>query len=282
MTDRRTFLKTATTLASGAILHSIPGCNSTNKIDGSGAKFGIQLYTLRDVLPSDPKGVFKQLATFGYKQIESFEGDMGMYWGMKNTEFKSFLSDLGMEVVSSHVEHKKNFERKADEAAAIGIKYLLCAYLGPQKNLDAYKRHAQDFNKAGEICKSRGLKFGYHNHDYSFKKIEGQFPQDVLMNNTDKDLVDFEMDMFWVVDAKQNPIEWLNKYPGRFTLAHVKDRKGNETATLGTGTIDYPTILQVAKKQGMKYFLVEQEHYAGTTPLEAAKHDAAYMKNLKL
>jgi sugar phosphate isomerase/epimerase len=178
--------------------------------------FGLQLYSLRDVLPKDPKGVLKQVASFGYKQIEGYEGEKGIYWGMKNTEFKSFLDDLGMKMISSHCNYKQDLERKADEAAAIGMKYLMCPYLGPQKSLDAFKQAAETFNKSGEICKQRGLRFAYHNHDYSFKQVEGQYPQDVMMQNTDKALVDFEMDMYWVVAAGQDPVVWLNKYPGRF------------------------------------------------------------------
>ena len=283
MTNRRAFLKSATTLASGVFLSSLPACNSTTRFNGIGSKFGIQLYTLKDVLPNDPKDVLKQLASFGYKQIESYEGDKGMFWGMKNTDFKNYISDLGMDIIASHCDHRqKDFAHKVDQAAAIGMKYMICPYIGPQKTLDSFKRHADDFNKAGQLCKSRGLKFGYHNHEYTFKKVEGEFPQDVLIRNTDKELVDFEMDMYWVVDAGQDPIDWLKKYPGRFRLAHVKERKGKESATLGTGEIKFATILREAEKQGMKYFFVEQEHYAGTTPLEAAKHGADYMKKLKI
>ncbi|WP_018612979.1 sugar phosphate isomerase/epimerase family protein [Segetibacter koreensis] len=283
---RRNFLKVASAFASGIALTGIggqlAGCGSTSKLTGNNNKFGLQLYSLRDDLPKDPKGILTQVASFGYKQLEGFEGPQGIYWGMKNTEFKSFLDQLGMQIVSSHCNYKEDLERKADEAAAIGMKYLLCPYLGPQKDLDAFKRAAEGFNKAGEICRQRGLRFAYHNHDYLFKQVEGQYPQDVMMQNTDKNLVDFELDMYWVVAAGQDPIEWFKKYPNRFRLGHVKDKKGDETTTLGKGTINYPAILKEAEKQGMQYFIVEQEQYEGTTPLAAAKDDAEYMKNLKV
>ncbi len=284
--ERRDFLKTASTLISGVaitgISSQIAGCKAGSKLSGNNNVFGLQLYSLRDVLPADPKGVLKQVASFGYKQLEGFEGNKGIYWGMKNTEFKSFLNDLGMTMVSSHCNYKQDLERKADEAAAIGMKYLMCPYLGAQKSVDAYKQAAETFNKSGEICRQRGIRFAYHNHDYSFKQVEGQYPQDVMMQNTDKALVDYEMDMYWVVAAGQDPVVWLNKYPGRFKLGHVKDKKGNQTATLGTGTINYPAILKEAKKAGMEYFIVEQEQYEGTTPIAAAKDDAEYMKKLKI
>ncbi|MDB5248503.1 MAG: sugar phosphate isomerase/epimerase [Segetibacter sp.] len=283
---RRDFLKVAATAASGValtgVLGQLAGCKPASKLNGNNNTFGLQLYSLRDDLPKDPQGVLRQVASFGYKQLEGFEGSKGIYWGMKNTEFKSFLDGLGMQMVSSHCNYKQDLERKADEAAAIGMKYLMCPYLGPQKSLDAFKKAADDFNKAGEICKQRGMKFAYHNHDYSFKLVEGQYPQDVMMQNTDKDLVDYELDMYWVVAAGHDPITWFRKYPNRFRLGHVKEQKGKETGTLGTGTINYPVILKEAEKNGMQYFIVEQEQYAGTTPLKAVKDDADYMKRLKI
>lgn len=163
--------------------------------------------------------------------------------------------------------------------------FLICPSRGSGKTVDDFKKIADDFNKKGEICKKNGIKFAYHNHEYGFKAIDEQFPQDIMMKNTDTSLVDFEMDIYWVVTGKQNPIDWLKKYPNRFKLGHFKDRiKGaterDATCTLGTGAIDFPGILKVAKKNGMKYFIVEQEKYEGTTPLLAAKDDAAYMRKL--
>lgn len=283
--QRRHFLKIAA-VASGAALTGISNplraLAAVTEPTASIGKFGLQLYSLRDDLPKDPKGVLKQVAAFGYKQVESFEGPTGMFWGMKNTEFKKYMDGLGMQIISSHCNYKQNFDEKAAQAAAIGMKYLLCPYLGPQKTLDDYKKAADTFNKAGEICKKNGIRFAYHNHDYSFKQLDGQYPQDVMMNSTDKSLVDFEMDMYWVVNAGQDPLAWLKKYPNRFRLGHVKDGGQKQTSTLGTGTIDYPSILKHAHSSGMNYFIVEQEQYEGTTPLAAAKDDAAYMKKLKV
>lgn len=283
---RRDFLKMSSFAAGGlafsGAVTQLAGCKSPSKLSGTNNTFGLQLYSLRDVLPKDPKGVLQQVATFGYKQLEGYEGPMGIYWGMTNLEFKNYMDHLGMRMVSSHCNWRQDLEKKADDAAAIGMKYLICPYLGAQKTLDGYKKAADDFNKAGEICKQRGLKFAYHNHDYSFKPIDGVFPQDVMMQAADKSLVDFEMDMYWVVAAGQDPIAWAKKYPGRFTLGHVKEKAGKETGTLGTGSIDYPTILKATEDEGMKYFIVEQEEYEGTTPIQAAKDDAEYMKKVKI
>ena len=285
---RRDFLQTTSVLAAGLVLNKLSACSIKNA-QADVKRFGLQLYTLRDVLPKDPKGVLKQVASFGYKQIESYEGQSGIFWGMTPKEFKKYMDDLDMKVVSSHCDINKDFERKAAQAKEAGLEYLLCPWLGPQKTLDDYKKAADKFNQCGEICRKEGLKFGYHNHDYSFKKLEGQYPQDVLMQNTPANLVEYEMDIYWVVTAGEDPIAWVNKYPNRFTLSHVKDRKKNVPASetnasvvLGTGSINFAQILSAAKEKGMKYFIVEQERYDNTTPLAAVEANAAYMKNLKL
>ena len=289
---RREFIRQAALGAVGLALtkmsFGLAGCNAVPQSSAS-RNFGIQLYTLRDVLPQDPKGVLTQLASFGYKQIESYEGDKGMFWGMTNMEFKKLMDDLGMKIVSSHCDINKDFERKAAEAAEIGMDYLICPWLGPQKSIDDFKRYADVFNQRGEVCKQHNLRFGYHNHDYGFIPLNGQLPQDVLMQNTDPNLVDYEMDIYWVVTAGQDPIAWFNKYPGRFKLSHVKDRKKNAplsekdaTVDLGTGEIPFTKILDAGKDKGLRYFIVEQEKYENTTPMDAARVDAEYMKQLTL
>lgn len=224
----------------------------------------------------------------GYTQIESYEGDKGIFWGMTNLEFKKLMDDLGMKIVSSHTDINKDFERKAAEASAIGMKYLIDPWEGPQKNIDDFKKIADKFNLCGEICRKNGIRFAYHNHAYSFIPVDGQLPQDVMIQNTNPDLVDFEMDIYWVVTGGQNPIEWFNKYPGRFRLSHIKDRKKNkplsdteETCILGTGEIDFRKILNVARKNGMEYYLVEQEQYDEKGSLNAAKLDAEYLKKFR-
>ena len=290
---RRNFIKTAASgIAITALTGKLSGCDSPKSADDTGEllkEFGLQLYTLRDDMPKDPKGILKQVTSMGYKQIESFEHDtLGMFWGMTNLEFKKYCDDIGLALISSHCDIDKDFERKAGEAAAIGMKYLLSAWVGPQKTLDDYKKIAEKFNDRGNICKKAGLKFAYHNHDYSFTQQEGQFPQDIFMQNTDKDLVDFEMDVYWVVTAGQDPIEWLKKYPNRFRLAHIKDRKKNvplsnkdASCIVGQGEIDFAKILNVGRQNGFEYYIVEQELYENTTPLLAAKADAGYLKQLK-
>lgn len=300
--NRRQFIKLSAVVAAGLSL-PIYSCGTAgegrrqegNSAAANGATastldtFGIQLYTLKDEMARDHKEVLRELSSFGYRQIESFEGEAGMFWGMKNTEFKNFADDLNLDLIASHCNFQENFEQKAAQAGEIGMKYLIAPWIGPQESIDAYKRMADRFNAAGEVCKRNGLRFAYHNHDYTFVEQEGQIPQRVLMDNTDPELVDFELDMYWVVVAGADPQEYLSTYSNRFKLGHVKDRRTDATAeethasaVLGTGLIDYQPILATAREHGMEYFFVEQEEFKNTTPLESARKNAEYMKKLEI
>ena len=194
--SRRSFLRN-TALASLAF--TTPFNKELFAMSKNKNKFGIQLWTVKEALAQNPVAVLKHLANCGYQQIESFEGANGMFWGMKNTAFKKLMGELQMNLITSHCDINKDFERKAAEAGEIGMKYLICPHIGAQKSIDDYKRFADQFNKCGEIAKKNGIRFAYHNHDYSFKQMQGGMPQDVLMNSTDPNLVDFEMDIYWVL-----------------------------------------------------------------------------------
>lgn len=288
MQNRREFLEITGKVAGGITLASLLSNNSW--AGTTPTPFGIQLYTLRDIIEpnnADVIGTLKQIAKFGYKEIESYEGPNGIFWGMTAKEFKKVMDDLGMKLVSSHCDIFQNFEKKVEDAASIGMKYLVCPWLGPQKSIDDFKEFADQFNDKAAVCAKHGFRFGYHNHDYGFKPIDNQLPQEVLLNNTDAKLVDFEMDIYWVVNAGQNPIEWLKKYPNRFRLCHVKDRSKTAiedgtypSVNLGTGNIDFKNILKEGKKFGLNKFFVEQEAYLNETPMDAAKAGAFYMKKV--
>lgn len=285
--SRRKFIKNTATLGALAF---VGGKNAFSMNEANYMKhFGLQLYTLRDVFGNDPKGYIQQIGSFGYTQIESYEGKDGMFWGMKPAEFNQCIKDAGMTLISSHCDIDKDFENKVIDAASIGMKYLICAWVGPQKSIDDFKKIAEDFNVKGALCKKHGIKFAYHNHDYSFKEIDGEIPQDVMIQMTDPALVDFEMDIYWVITGGADPIDYLKKYNGRFKLGHLKDRlknaqpsETNASCTLGTGSINYKKILPIAKANGMEYFFLEQERYDGTTPLECTKDSAQYLKSIKI
>lgn len=281
--SRRNFLQTTGLLTAAGLI-------SSNEIFAGNSKlknYGLQLWSVKNALAKDPKEVLKQLASFGYTQIESFEGSKGMFWGMTPLDFKKYMDDLGMKIIASHCDIEKDFEKKAADAASIGMKYLICPYKGPQKTADGFKKIAEEFNEKGDICKKNGIRFGYHNHDYSFVSVEGQIPEDIMLANTNPATVDFEMDIYWVVTAGADPVAFAKKYKNRFRLGHVKDRIKNTTeidasCTLGEGSIDYPSMLKSLKANGMEYFIVEQERYDNTTEMDSAKADAKYMSLLSI
>jgi len=295
--NRRFFLHTAGAFTAGSLLIPAIGCQSTTEKGDQKAvvpsvtnekkfmvdKFGIQLYTLKDAFTDDPREVLKSLASYGYQQIEGFEGKQGLWWGMGNQEYKKYLDGIGINMVSAHCDIHTDFEKKAAEAAEIGLEYLICPWIGPQKTVEGWKEVTDKFNNCGKICKANGIKFAYHNHAYSFKAFSGMIPHNFIMENTDPDLVDHEMDIYWVVTGGADPIEYLTKYSNRFRLCHIKDRMKNTdddqaSTNLGEGIIDFPTILKVAADNGMKYYIVEQERFDGSSPLESAKANADYMR----
>jgi len=283
--SRRSFIRGA---ALTSVALSMPFKNELMAMASKSNPFGIQLWSVKQALAKDTLGVLKQIAANGYKKIESFEGPKGMFWGMKNTEFKKLMDDLGMNIVSTHCNDTgnfKTFEQKDAAAGEIGMKYIICAFKGPQKALDHFKKFADECNACGEIAKKHGLRFAYHNHDYSFKAMDGIVPQDLMMKNTDSAIVDFEMDMYWTAAAGVDPVAYMDQFPNRFKLVHVKDMTktatGHESCVIGKGIIDYKTLLPKVAKRGIEHMIAEQEAYTGSNEMDSAKDNAAYVKTLK-
>lgn len=278
---RREFIQTSA-LTAAAVLTGCTG-SSTRKIS---EQLGLQLYTLRDTIGNDPKGVLRKVAEFGYKELETYGYRDGAIFGMKFDEFGRFVKDLGMKVVSGHygldLTQGEVWTKAIEDAKAIGQEYLVVPYLAEseRQSLDDYKRICEQLNKAGEVCKSNGLGFGYHNHAFEFEKMEGQTPFDVMLTELDPKYVSIEMDIYWVVRAGADPLEYFDRYPGRFEQWHVKDMDKNDSdrnADIGSGSIDYKPIFAQAKRSGMKHWYVEQESYPGE-PIESVGASANFIK----
>ena len=289
--NRRHFLRAAGSVAAaGLILPSISCSNSTNSEGSSAAEgqplsdFGVQLYSVRDLIEADPKGVMTQLAKLGFTKFESYAGKQGFLWGMTPAEYSSFMGEIGVNTMSTHCDTTKDLQKSIDEAAAAGLSYLLQPWIGPQETIDDWKRRAEEFNERGELCAKAGLKFGYHNHDYSFKTQEGQVPQEILLENTDPNRVIFELDLCWIEAAGMDTVAHLTKYAGRYQLVHVKDlvRKPEPHSTdLGTGEIDFTKILAAASASGVSQFIFEQEHYPESV-MKSMGLGAEYLKGVRI
>ena len=286
--QRRDFVKQSGLLTAGAFALG-QSTLLANAPKETISPFGVQLYSVRDVIPKDPKGIMTQLAEMGYKQFESYSGPQGFLWGMQPKEIKSFLDDIGVKMVSTHFNYGRerdkpdDLKKSIDMASEAGLTYLLCPYIGAQKSFDDWKKIADGFNTAGELVNKSGLKFGYHNHDYSFKPLDGKIPQEYLLANTDPKNVMFELDLCWIDVAGIDTASHLKTYGKRYELCHVKDYKkvdGKPVQNdLGKGAVDFKKTLRIAMDSGIKYFLVEQEEYPGPV-MVSMKNDAEYMKTL--
>jgi sugar phosphate isomerase/epimerase len=250
------------------------------------SSIGLQLYTLRDTIMKDPKGVLQKVAGFGYKELETFAYGDGKIFGMPFSEFGKFTKDLGMTVCSGHypLDQAKGdtWEKSVTDAKSIGQEYIIVPYLqeSDRKTIDDYKKVCEALNKAGEVCNKNGVRFGYHNHAFEFESLEGQVPYEVMMKELDPKLVGMELDIYWVYRAGKDALQMFQQYPGRFEQWHVKDMdktNKDKNADVGTGSIDWKSIFAQAKQSGMKHFYVEQESYPGE-PIDSV---AASIKNLK-
>lgn len=245
-------------------------------------KMGVQLYTFRDQMLKDPIATLKQIAGLGIVEIETARSSKGHYYGLKPQEMKMVCDDLGMTLKSGHVHLDKNWERTMEEAVLSGQEYLICSSL-PSKGqtIANYQKVAESFNKAGEACKALNLKFGYHNHDYEFESEDNQVLYDVLLDNTNPDLVHMELDLGWVVAFGKNPLDYFKNYPGRFPLWHLKDMnlKKQESTEFGKGGLDIKTMLENKKASGVRHIFIEQEEYTNN-PMDSMRHNMKYLKEL--
>jgi sugar phosphate isomerase/epimerase len=227
---------------------------------------GIQLYTLKDVINQDPKGILKQLASFGYKELETYGYSDGKLFGLSVAEFQKEARALGLRVVSGHYGMdiiRGDFERAVSDAKSMGQEYIVCPWLGTDDR-GKIKSVCEDLNKAGELCNKYGIRMGYHNHDFEFIESNGEILMDTMLAELDPKLVGIEMDLYWVVRAGKDPLRYFEKYPGRFEQWHVKDMDKTDPSKnteVGKGSIDFKAIFAKAKLSGMKHYYVEQESF---------------------
>ncbi|RZL12171.1 MAG: sugar phosphate isomerase/epimerase [Hymenobacter sp.] len=291
MTSRRQFLTSAALLSAG-LLVAPSAFAAYNK-----RYIGLQLYTVREAMAKDPAGTLAQVAKIGFNSVEgaTYTGSQKFY-GMTPQAFAAVLKQNGLIMPSSHYvlgEAQMNgaptqgtilhdWDRAVDDAAAAGVKYMVCAYLFDSERgpMDHYKFVAEQLNKAGERCKKNGIQLCYHNHDFEFIAESGKLPYDLLLTNTDKNLVKMELDLYWVNKAGHDPLALFKQHPGRFPLWHVKDmdRTPKRAFTeVGNGSIDFKKIFAHANEAGLDYFFVEQDVTPGS-PFDSITQSINYIK----
>lgn len=275
MNSRRNFIKHAGFAAAGAVL--LPSFAFSAGCSAAKRKVGIQLYTLRAQIPNDVTGVIEKVAKTGYKEVETYgyAADKG-YWGMDAKSFKNLLNANGLTSPSGHfgiddfisTGNKELLKPLIEGAAAIDNKYFTVAYLGEpiRKTLEDYKKIIGRLNEAAALVDQSGMKLAYHNHAFEFDKHEGGVTgYDIMLAGGDKKLMQFEMDLYWVVRSGNDPVAFFNKYPGRFPMWHVKDMdKANNSINteVGSGKIDFTKIYKHAQQAGLKHLFVEQENFS--------------------
>jgi sugar phosphate isomerase/epimerase len=298
-TSRRTFIKNTTLVVAGSALLSNKLFGSSKKIE----RLGIQLYSVRDAMSKDPRGSLKKLADMGYIHVEHANYINRKFYGYTAKEFKKLLFDLNLQMPSGHTvmtahdwdTAKNDFTDKwkytIDDAAEVGQRYVISPWLDEslRKDMDGLKRFMEQFNKCGELCKSHGMTFGYHNHNFEFSTMIGDGDlYDFILKNTDPNLVAQQMDIGNMLGAGGVAMDLLKKYPGRFELMHVKDEiksttgggmDGYDSTILGQGVMPVKTIVKEARKiGGTSQFIIEQESYQGKDPFDCVKIDLQMMK----
>ena len=287
---RRQFLQTAAAASAAALIPSFAWAGPKRKV-------GIQLYTLRDVIFKDVEGTLKQVAGFGYQELELFGYNDGKVFGKPVAEVAKMVTDLGMKITSGHygtgLVSQPNrpasvgtlvngWEKAANDAKLLGQEYMVIAYLqkDERKTIDDYKKVCELINKNAEICAKYGMRIGYHNHDFEFEPIDGQVPYDLMLKELDPKSVSMELDLFWTTYANHDPIKLIADHPGRFEQWHVKDMRKDDrklNADIGTGTIDFKAIFAKAKESGFKHFYIEHDTYP-VSSIESVKADAQNIK----
>jgi len=297
MNSRRQFLQQSTAFALTSLV--FPNLNDLRFFSPEKEKrpIGLQLYTLGNLMVTDPKGTLQKLAAIGYKELESATSEKGNFYGFAPKELSGIIKDLGMHWRSAHIggvpfsaeqmmrmaknaedsariqrfaermknmpkslNLKENYQEVADKAAEGGIGYVVCSSI-PVGTMDEIRTAVDVFNNAGEACKKNGIQFAYHNHTTEFDSVEGHRPFDYILSNTNKNLVKMELDLAWATKAGQDPVELFKQHPGRFPLWHVKDldRNTKNPTQVGNGYIDFKRIFDNAGKSGLKYFFIEQD-----------------------
>lgn len=245
---------------------------------------GLQLYTLRDAMGQDVEGTLAEVAKAGYLNIEAAGYSEGKYYGMEPEAFKALLDKYGLVPISSHqgTMNYENIEQEIADAQTVGFKYLVIPV--PPMGMFTFDPETRSMginggavalteamNAMGKTAAEHGIQLLYHNHHFEFANDdEGNHIYDYLVENSNPEYVNFEMDLYWVRKAEAQPVDYFEKYPGRFKLWHVKDMDDEgRFAPVGNGHIDFKSIVAKASESGMVYYFVEQDQTFNETPLEA-------------
>lgn len=247
------------------------------------AQVGIQLYTLRDETKNDFLGTIRKVADMGYQAVE-FAG----FFGVSAKELRAFLADCGLKAPSAHIGlhfqdlavMEEGLKKEIDYALELGLEYIVTpsSPFSPVPTEEELEQRILFLTRASELVQTAGLKYGYHNHDFEFKLVNGETIMDQYLTRIPADKMIAEFDLGWVHKGGQRPVDYVKKYAGRVPLVHIKDfGAGRDDTEVGNGDVDFKSVFAIAEEAGIEYYIVEQEKFA-SSPLESAKISLNYFK----
>jgi sugar phosphate isomerase/epimerase len=300
MLNRREALRRMGGWAAGAAgVGAAAGCTGDAASDESGAgapsaevsatgisgaalePLGVQLYTVRSEMENGVEQTLERVAAIGYQEVE-FAG----YFDHSPTEIRAMLTRTGLRSPAAHIG--STFEGDAwarilDETNEAGHEYVVVPSI-PQAmraDLDAWRRTAGAMTGAGERARAAGLQFAYHNHDFEFVEMDGRVAFDVFCEESDPDLVQIELDLYWIIHGGGDPVAFFERWPGRVPMVHLKGRSaGGNMVDVGAGVVDWAELLQHIELAGMRHFFVEHDRPDGAFRSIEASH--RYLSGLEI
>ncbi|MBL4601810.1 MAG: sugar phosphate isomerase/epimerase [Emcibacteraceae bacterium] len=280
--NRRTFVKSIAAAGLAGMSGSFNALAAASNINVMGKlnNISLQLYTVRSLMRENVELTVADVAKIGYSQVE-FAG----YYDRSASEIKNMLDENGLTSPSTHVDlnmvQGDNLKALIEFSHTVGHKYLIVPFLQPEERetIDQYKKLTESFNRIGEECKKAGLKLAYHNHEFEFKATDGVVPMDIMLNESDADLFNIQMDLYWAIDAGINPVGYFKRYPGRFPLCHVKDMTGDgRMVDVGSGAVDFAKIFAHSELAGLEHYVVE--HDQPENPLESVTNSFKALRDM--
>lgn len=289
---RRTFLQKSGLMISAAVLP----VNTFAIKPVPKYKMGLQLFTIRDAMAEDPIATLKSVKALGYEDLEIYGYDEinGTYYGFKAAKFKEILDDIGLTTTSGHYGFHPYFlkpvtdlQRYVDQcitgALALGQSYITWPWLDPEnRSIEKFKLLSGKLNVIGEQVNSAGLGFAYHNHNFEFIDHHGENGYDIILYETDPELVKLQIDLYWAEHSyRGNTVDLIKRQPGRFVMWHIKDmdKVTRDYTELGNGSIDYTKIIPEAVPiSGLEYYYLEQGGNYARNSMKSIADSATFFK----
>lgn len=293
---RRDFIKHTALSSVGALIQPLWLSETKTKLDLS--KVGLQLYTVRQNIEDDLLSTLRKIKDIGYSHVEGASYNNRKFYGHTREHYLKILRDVGLKMTSNHIEFGRpndkdrfnmnyNWEKVCEDAAFMGQEYLVCPWLPNEirTTIDNDKSTAKLLNICGVAAKKHGLKMCYHNHGFEFVPLDKILPFDILAQETDSDLVHFELDIYWTHRAGIDTQKLIKKYRGRFPLFHIKDMEAAPNLSFtefGTGVINWKKMFKLSEIAGLKYFYIEQDDMKKYNAIESIQISYDNLKAIKL